>query len=197
MLSLEGCIATADALHCIRPLASKVLARGAHYLPALQGKPKEIVCRGRVLLCPLGQAQPFTTALAEHSRSIRIQARYLHTQQQFGNGKPLSRSCGYGRITSRRRLPSKPSGKPLVYYVLSERCLQSDFCRSSEAIGVENQLHWVRDVVFGEDACRIRPNNRRPENFATLRRNAINLIRARPGRISVRQEVKRAPGADG
>jgi len=37
MLSLEGCIVTADALHCNRPFAKKVLERGAHYVLALKG----------------------------------------------------------------------------------------------------------------------------------------------------------------
>jgi len=34
MLSLEGCIVTADALHCNRPFAKKVRERGAHYVLA-------------------------------------------------------------------------------------------------------------------------------------------------------------------
>src|SRR5215510_1196616 len=41
MLSLEGCIVTADALHCNRPFAAMVRERGAHYVLALkqnQGK---------------------------------------------------------------------------------------------------------------------------------------------------------------
>ncbi len=36
MLSLEGCIVTADALHCHRPFAATVLERGADYVLALK-----------------------------------------------------------------------------------------------------------------------------------------------------------------
>ena len=41
--------------------------------------------------------------------------------------------------------------------------------------GIENQLHWVLDVTFGEDACRIRTGHG-PDNFALLRRLAISVL---------------------
>jgi predicted transposase YbfD/YdcC len=42
--------------------------------------------------------------------------------------------------------------------------------------GIENRLHWVRDVTFGEDASQIRTGHG-PENMATIRSLAINLFR--------------------
>ena len=43
--------------------------------------------------------------------------------------------------------------------------------------GIEHQLHWVPDVAFREDDCRVRPGNA-AENFAVIRHVALNLIRA-------------------
>jgi predicted transposase YbfD/YdcC len=42
--------------------------------------------------------------------------------------------------------------------------------------GIENSLHWTLDVTFCEDESRIRKQNY-PENFALLRRLAINLLK--------------------
>ncbi|MGB7342719.1 MAG: ISAs1 family transposase [Pirellulaceae bacterium] len=42
--------------------------------------------------------------------------------------------------------------------------------------GIENRLHWVRDVTMGEDKCRAR-TGQVPENLATLRNTAITLLR--------------------
>ena len=42
--------------------------------------------------------------------------------------------------------------------------------------GIENRLHWVRDVTWGEDNCRIRKGHG-PENFATLRNASLTLLR--------------------
>lgn len=41
---------------------------------------------------------------------------------------------------------------------------------------VENSLHWVLDVAFREDACRTRSGHA-PENLATLRHMAVNLLK--------------------
>ena len=41
--------------------------------------------------------------------------------------------------------------------------------------GIENSLHWSLDVAVREDACRTRTGNA-PENLATLRHIAVNLL---------------------
>jgi hypothetical protein len=41
---------------------------------------------------------------------------------------------------------------------------------------IENGLHWVRDVTFGEDASRIRTNSA-PQVLAAVRNAAISVLR--------------------
>ena len=43
--------------------------------------------------------------------------------------------------------------------------------------GIENSLHWVLDVVFNEDMARNRKDHS-AENMATIRRIALNLVKA-------------------
>jgi len=57
---------------------------------------------------------------------------------------------------------------------------------------VENSLHWVMDMVFRDDECRVRTDNA-PENFVTLKHMANNLIRRAPGKDS--QRLKRMTAA--
>ncbi|OPY66704.1 MAG: hypothetical protein A4E57_02669 [Syntrophorhabdaceae bacterium PtaU1.Bin034] len=42
--------------------------------------------------------------------------------------------------------------------------------------GIGNSLHWVLDITFREDECRIRKDHA-PANFATLRHMALNLLK--------------------
>lgn len=42
--------------------------------------------------------------------------------------------------------------------------------------GIENRLHWVRDVSFGEDKCQVKLGSG-PENLAAFRNAAISLLR--------------------
>ena len=42
--------------------------------------------------------------------------------------------------------------------------------------GIENRLHWVRDVTLGEDRCRVR-TGRAPQDLAAFRNAALSLLR--------------------
>lgn len=193
MLALEGCIVTSDALHCSRPFAAAVLKRGADYVLALkqnQGKLFDAVERR---FTRAGKRS--TARRREHSTHDRQETRRAtvirNTSVAAANRFPGV--AALARITSRRRLRGQRADKPVVRYYLLSKCMAAkrvlQIARSHW--GIENRLHWVLDVVFAEDAGRTRKDHA-PENLAILRRFALNIIRAHPERISMRQKVKRA-----
>jgi predicted transposase YbfD/YdcC len=67
-------------------------------------------------------------------------------------------------------------------YYFSSRELSAE--QAGEAVrthwSVENNLHWVLDVSFGQDGCQVRTQNA-AENLATVRQFALNLIRSYSG----------------
>jgi hypothetical protein len=79
-------------------------------------------------------------------------------------------------VISERRLWNKTT-KAVRFYISS---LENNAEKIAKAIrshwGIENNLHWILDVTFSEDASRIRKDNS-PENFALLRRLAVNLLK--------------------
>jgi predicted transposase YbfD/YdcC len=50
--------------------------------------------------------------------------------------------------------------------------------------GIENQLHWVLEVVFREDDSRIRAGHA-GANFAMIRKVVVSLLRRAPGKGSL------------
>jgi predicted transposase YbfD/YdcC len=193
MLSLEGCIVTGDALHCNRPFAATVLKRGADYALALKQNQSKLFDAVVQRFARAGKrsrakrVEPSTHDRHEARRATVIRDTSVAAANRFPGVVALA------RITSRRRLHGRRADKPTVrYYLLSKylpakRLLQ--IVRSHW--GIENQLHWVLDVVFDEDGGRTRKDNG-PENLAILRRFAVNIIRSHPDPISMRQKVKRA-----
>ncbi len=60
---------------------------------------------------------------------------------------------------------------------------------------VENSLHWVMDMVFRDDECRLRTDHA-PANFTTLKHIALNLIRRAKSKDSIRLRRKVAAWDD-
>ena len=56
---------------------------------------------------------------------------------------------------------------------------------------IENSLHWVKDMIFRDDECRLRTDHA-PANFCTIKHMAKNLIRRAPGTASLRLKRKTA-----
>jgi predicted transposase YbfD/YdcC len=193
MLSLKGCTITADALHCHRGFAAKVLSRGGHYVLALkqnQSKLFQAVVRRFARAGPRSTAsrlEPATHDRREARRATVIRDRSFATTHRFPGVVALA------RITSRRRRRGKPADKPVIrYYLLSAHLSARRLLATARSHwAIENRLHWLLDVVFREDANRARKDNA-PENLAILRQFAINILRAHPATISMRQKVKQA-----
>ena len=193
MLSLEGCIVTGDALHCNRELAATVLERGGDFALALKKNQRKLFTATERRFARGGKRsvakrlEPSTHDRRETRHATVIRDTSVAAANRFPGVVAL------GRITSRRRPHGGRAEKPLVrYFVLSKPISAKRLLQTVRSHwGIENRLHWVLDVVFGEDASRARKDNS-PENLAILRRLALNIIRCHPARTSMRQKVKRA-----
>ena len=91
--------------------------------------------------------------------------------------RPESRR--HGRKQARNRRQDR-AGDTLLHHLAGDAGhLLGPMVRSHWAI--ENSLHWVMDMVFRDDECRVRTDNA-PANFTTIKHMAHNLIRNAPGR---------------
>ena len=79
-------------------------------------------------------------------------------------------------IVSERRLWNKTTTEACFYLSSLSRNAETIALAIRSHWGIENSLHWTLDVTFSEDKSRIRKQNS-PENFALLRRLAINLLK--------------------
>jgi predicted transposase YbfD/YdcC len=193
MLSLEGCTVTGDALHCNRPFATTVLARGGHYVLALKENQSKLFAAVERRFARAGKRS--VAQRIEPSNHDRHESRRATVIRDTGIGAAnrFPGVAALARITSRRRPRGRRADKPAVrYYLLSKYIAAKRLLHVVRSHwSIENQLHWVLDVVFDEDRGRTRKDNG-PENLAIMRRFAFNLVRAHPARISMRLKVKRA-----
>jgi hypothetical protein len=86
---------------------------------------------------------------------------------------------GLARLVKVERIGTR-AGKPyeqVAYYISSLSLHAAQFAQGIRGHwGIENRLHWVKDVVLQEDSSRIRLGNA-PANFSIIRSLAIAILR--------------------
>jgi predicted transposase YbfD/YdcC len=194
LLSLQGCIVTADALHCHADMAHGILARGGEYVLALKENQSALLANARQLLeaavepQALGQ-RSFGHGRQEERRAVVVRADLAHKHRFPG-------VVAVASVELRRRLDGKDEPPALRYFLLSQPFSPAQVLAITRSHwSIENQLHWVLDVVFDEDRARSRKDNA-PENLALLRKLALNMLRSHPDKASIRRKIKRAGWED-
>jgi predicted transposase YbfD/YdcC len=197
-LELAGCIVTLDAMGCQRRIAREIQEADAQYVLALKGNQgtahEEIQS---YLDAAIASADP-ALARCEHVEKGhgRIETRRYWQSTQidwFADRRKWEGLRSVGVVESVRDINGQTSLERR-YYLSS---LPQDVEKFARAVrshwGVENQLHWVLDVVFGEDQSRARAGHA-AENLATLRRWALNLLKAdtRQAKRSIKGKIKAA-----
>ena len=182
---MSGCIVTIDAMGCQTDIAEKIIEREAEYVLALkenQGNLYEDVDR---LFTDLetSQYQAYTfnydkTVDKDHGR-IEIRECWTISDPEilcylrgFINWKNL---VTVSRIRSQRWIGEEKSCEDR-YHIASITGAKRVLSAVRSHWGVENELHWILDMAFDEDRCRVRKDHG-SENFALLRHIALNLLK--------------------
>jgi predicted transposase YbfD/YdcC len=188
LLCLDGCIVTADALHCRPDSARAILHTGADYALALKANRPRLLARAKALIAAGESAD---TAMARsrpaHDRTETRRAIVVPAQDLDFPG-----IAAVGQVVTERRRPGRDEPPIARYFVLSARLSAARLIEVSQTHWtIENQLHWVLDVAFGEDAARSRKDHA-PQNLALLRKLALNILRSHPDKASIKTKIKRA-----
>jgi predicted transposase YbfD/YdcC len=180
-LDIAGCTVTADAMGCQKEIVAKCIEKGAGYVIALKGNQGRLHSYVSTYLDGLidGGFEPGHTS--EDRRRGRVERRSC-----WAFGDDLADWLeGHAQWEGLRsvvavELEREEKGTTTVerrYFITS---LAPDAQKLAGAVrahwSIENSLHWVLDVVFGEDASRARTGNA-AANLSTTRRLAQNLLK--------------------
>jgi predicted transposase YbfD/YdcC len=199
MLAIGGCVVSIDAMGCQTEIAKTIIEQGADYVLALKGNQGNLHDDVREL---------FASAIAQNFKNIEHQ--FYETVEQ-GHGRMETRRYwtmdnteylinsekwiglkSIGMVESERIINGITSNERR-YYLLS---IESDVHRFSKSVrshwSIENQLHWILDVAFDEDAsqaCR----GYTAENLAVIRHIGLNLLsRDKKSKVGVKTKRLKA-----
>jgi len=192
LLSLKGCIVTVDALHCHRAMAQAVLDARGQYVLALKENQSAIFADAQRLLAAADTADTLSSEIETgHGRMDQRSARVIaDTTLAKIHDFPGIRALA--RVDALRRIEGRADQVISRYFLLSHPLSAAKLLQIVRTHWtIENQLHWVLDVVFDEDRARNRKDHG-PQNIALLRKIALNLLRSHPDKASLRRKVKKA-----
>lgn len=180
-LDLSGCVVTLDAMGCQKKIAREIVESDADYVLALKGNQETVHEEVRTFLddaiLHTPEALAYTETVEKDHGRLEIR-RYWQSDQLewFADLSKWEGLRSVGAVDSVRELKGKIQTERR--YFLSSLSLNAPrFARAVRSHwGVENSLHWVLDVQFGEDQSRARTGHA-AENLATLRRLALNLLK--------------------
>jgi predicted transposase YbfD/YdcC len=208
LLEIEGAILTIDAMGCQRDIAQKIIDKKADYVLALKGNQGTL--REDVELFAAEQkANGFKDSQISRHRTVdgdhgRIETRtytVIHDVDWLNERHDWPGLQGVVMVESIREIAGTSPETDKIeretrFYITSLVWLAHQIgpvIRSHWA--VENSLHWVMDMIFRDDECRLRKHHA-PANFTTLKHMALNLIRKAPGKDSLRLKRKVAAWDD-
>lgn len=183
MIEVKSALVTIDAAGTQTVIAQKIVDKGGDYLLAVKGN------------------QPTLHESMQH-HFVGVGRHYNHfavaETSERGHGREETRrvavSHGVEDIDSAQRWPNLATlihigsertvkGETSVehrYYISSRRALSPKQALAAVRShwGIESQLHWVLDVAFREDDCRVRAGNA-AANFSAVRQLALGLLKKR------------------
>jgi predicted transposase YbfD/YdcC len=185
LLELANCIISIDAMGCQTKIAQDIITSDADYVLALKKNQ--------------GNFYEIAEVLFDDPDEIQIAGCDYHKEINKGHGRIETRQCWVTSDQEYMNHIEQESGpweglKSLIM-VQSERCINGNSStetryyisslppNAKQLLGIirshweiENKLHWVLDMSFREDECRVRQGNA-AENLAIMRHLCLNLLK--------------------
>ena len=197
LLEIEDTVITIDAMGCQTDIVEVIIDQHADYVIAVKGNQDTLLDDIQAAF-ETEQAQ----RNADYDRVVnkghgRIEIRECWVVNDadvlayINEYKAWSGLASLVKVSSERRHLTIGKTEQQTRYFISS--LEADASRLLTAVRahwqVENSLHWVLDMAFREDECRVRKDHA-PQNFALVRQVALNLLK-RETSLTVGMSAKR------
>ena len=179
-LDLEGRIVTIDAMGCQHEIADKILNQQGNYIFSLKGNQGNLNEDVRTYMTDASFISALKSEVQNDKGHGRLETRtcwvstdisWLHDRHdQWKSIKSII------RIDSIREAKGKATAETRYYISSCQLTPQKTLAAIRSHWAIENNLHWVLDMSFGEDRSRMRKNNA-PQIMAVIRQWRLTFCR--------------------
>jgi len=197
--ALDGALVSIDAIACNPRIAGDIVAAGADYLLAVKrNQPGLHDAIGQIFDdpgdIPVDRREDVDKG---HGRIETRTTRVCHAVDWLDGDRRFPGEYRFPRLAAIATVETDVQENGVTrrerrYYITSRRITAEKLADAVRAHWrIENSLHWVLDVTFREDLCRVRKGHG-ARNMAVVRHFALNLVRSANDRDSIKLRRKRA-----
>jgi predicted transposase YbfD/YdcC len=194
---LKGALVSIDAIATNADIAEAITAQRADWLLAVKANQPSLRAEVEAAFAEAARLETCVDLDKGHGRieerrmAVLREIDWLDGTRRFpGELRLPGAAC---LLRAETRVESAGSTRTETRYFISSRALPAAEAAAAvrEHWAIENRLHWVLDVTFGDDQSRLRKGHG-ARNMATVRHFALNLVRAAADKRSIKSRRKLA-----
>ena len=179
-LELKDTIVSIDAMGCQKKIAKQIIDKEADYIFSLKGNHSNLHDQIKMFfqhnVHNMAGFDSFESVDGDHGR-IETRRYFASSDIDWLQGKEDWTGIKSIMMVQRQREINETTSTETSYYICSrENDVEKTACAIRAHWHIENSLHWVLDVTFNEDKCRVRKDHG-PENVNILRHIVLNLLK--------------------
>jgi len=178
MLEIEGCMVVADALHCQKETCAAIVEKKADYLLSVKDNQETLKKDIEDYIQDHDLRQGMDTAHTCEKNRGRIEQRSAFTTHDIGwlcgKSEWVGLAC-IGAINT-QFTTKKGTSSEWHYYISSRKLTAEELLKHARLEWSIESMHWLLDVHFGEDFCRIEDKNVQ-QILNMVRKIALNCVK--------------------
>ena len=198
MMDLKGTVVTIDAMGCQKSIAKKIVEQGGDYTFAVKDNHPKL-CEALEDAFEAAYENGFAnyrirSKTTKKKQAGRAEERYYAVGPIPDSMKSLAGEWPHAKSIGQAITISTTDGEEtseVRYYISSREARVNEFADSIRSHWSIESMHWILDVVFHEDASRIRTGNA-TENMSFVRRFVTTLLKQDTTKVSLKQKRKKA-----
>jgi predicted transposase YbfD/YdcC len=198
-LDLKGALVSIDAMGCNPTIAQSILDAEADYLLAVKDNQPTLHAdiESYFETAPPGEVEKVETIGKDHGRFEVRNHTVSHVVDWYAAERSYPGAPRFPKLTTIAMVESRIERGDKIEterrsYISSRALSAAAFAEAARGHwAIENKLHWVLDITFGEDLSRLRAGHG-AKNMAVVRHFALNLVRQIADKRSIKRRRKRA-----
>jgi predicted transposase YbfD/YdcC len=198
-LDLKGALVSIDAMGCNPTIAQSILDAEADYLLAVKDNQPTLHAdiESYFETAPPGEVEKVETIGKDHGRFEVRNHTVSHVVDWYAAERSYPGAPRFPKLTTNAMVESRIERGDKIEterrsYISSRALSAAAFAEAARGHwAIENKLHWVLDITFGEDLSRLRAGHG-AKNMAVVRHFALNLVRQIADKRSIKRRRKRA-----